>query len=131
MDIVKINVVNSKFFGGVPFAYIPNCQQLRLHTTFCLQLRLPTFPIAYRAIAYKHYCTHKINRIINIHFAHMTLLRTYTLHTWYFSTHKIKNRIDALRTRRYCAHAHCTHGIIAHMQIAHMTLLRTYTLHTW
>ncbi|EZA56774.1 hypothetical protein X777_03239, partial [Ooceraea biroi] len=51
----------------VPFAYIPNCLQLRLPTTFCRQLRLICSPIADRAIAYKRYCTHVINKNTNVH----------------------------------------------------------------
>jgi len=39
----------------------------------------------------------------------MILLRAYTLHTWY-----------------YCAHTHCTHGIIAHMKQKN----RIYILYT-
>jgi len=71
----------------------------------------------------------------------MTLLRTYTLHTWHYCahthyTHDIiahmnkKNSIFTLYTEYYCPHTDCTHDFIAHKHIAHMTLLRTYTLHT-
>jgi len=117
-SVVSLNILyivkKYKKKGGVPLAYNPDCQQPRLPTTFCLQLRLPTFPIANRAIAYKQLLRTFKDLNINIHIAHMTLLRTDTLHTWH-----------------YCAHTHCTHDIIAHIHIAHMTLLRTYTLHTW
>jgi len=41
--------------GGVSL----HSQQLRLPTTFCQQLRLLTFPIANRAIAYKQLHTLK------------------------------------------------------------------------
>jgi len=36
--------------GKIPLAYNPDCQQLRLPTTFCQQLRLSTSPIANRTI---------------------------------------------------------------------------------
>jgi len=45
-------------------------------------------------------CTH--NFIAHKHIAHMTLLRTYALHTWL-----------------YCAHTHWTHDF-AYIHIAHM-----------
>jgi len=141
---------------GVPLTYNPDCQQLRLSTTFCLQLRLPTFPIANRAIVYKQLLRIFKNWNINVHIAHMTLLRTDTLHTWHYCAHDIiaymKKKIVfslctqniivhkhiahmtlldtyTLHTCLYCAHTHCTHDFIAHIHIAHMTLLRTYTLH--
>jgi len=69
------------FLERVSLAYNPDCQQLRLPTTFCLQLRLPTFPIANRAIAYKQLLRTFKDLNINVHIAHMTLLRTDTLHT--------------------------------------------------
>jgi len=58
INIIKCNTYKYEYEREnsiLPFyrAYIPDCQQLRLPTTFCQQLRLPTFPIANRAIAYK------------------------------------------------------------------------------
>jgi len=139
-------------WGWTSVAYISDCQLLRLRTTFCWQLLLPTF-----RIAYMYYCTHEKNKvtkvrlhtwhhcahthythdiIAHIHIAHMTLLFTCTLHTWHYCTHKIRKSYyhfpytTLLHTCLLHTYS-CTHDIIAHIHIAHLILLYTCTFYTW
>jgi len=56
--LLIFNIQHNEILGRGPLAYILNCQQLRLPTTFCQQLCLPTFPIANRAIATSNSCAH-------------------------------------------------------------------------
>jgi len=46
-------IFNNNLYEIAPLVYISDCQQFYLPTTFCQQLRLFTFPITNRAIAYK------------------------------------------------------------------------------
>jgi len=50
-----------------------------------LQSRLPTASFAYIPDCQQSDCLQAI--IAHIHIAHMTLLRIYTLHIWYYCTH--------------------------------------------